>query len=632
MICGTLLITFWVRAQVAIRGKSSTYDEPMHSLGAWVHWHHGDWRINYEDPPLWQYWAALPNGVNAIKADFDSSKWKLMASQWEQQWLWSVETLYRTQGNDGEAFVQRSRAMMIVLGVAVGALLAWWGYSLGGAVCATAAAALFALDPNFLGHAPLVKNDVSMALCVTGLCCAVWRMGRRVTPLNLAGASLACAAAMATKFSGVLLAPLFATALLLTRAAMPSPWLIWNWTAVRAWQRFAGAMGFLIVIGLISYAGVWVVYGLHFSAMPDDTLRLNTPYILEQAKSGQTHAQLGNYDESDLTDPEKARVLNERFARLVEEWKPDGVLRTLGWMLERKLFPEAWLNGLMFVQARSYLRGSFLDGQHSVVGFKRYFPLAMAYKTPLATIAALLAAVGCSVWLFLRDARSAKRASASVNWFAPAWIGCCVGLPVIVYMWVSINSNLNIGFRHVLPIYPLLFLAAAGGLALVWRRWRRIGIASAALLGIGLAVESVAIAPDYITFFNAAVGGQRGGLDRLGDSNLDWGQDLPALAEFMQSPANRDAPLYLCYFGMVDPAFYGLRYLNMPGGYELNRQVMSPTSGSIVAISATRLQGIYLPESLRAQYEAFRNTEPAAVLGGTIYVHDLRRPQVPASR
>jgi hypothetical protein len=158
-------------------------------------------------------------------------------------------------------------------------------------------------------------------------------------------------------------------------------------------------------------------------------------------------------------------------------------------------------------------------------------------------------------------------------------------------------------------------------------RWKVAATACAAVVGVALAIESFAIAPDYLTFFNVAAGGQRGGLNRLGDSNLDWGQDLPALAEYMKQPRNKDAVLYLSYFGMADPQSYGLRYINMPGGYELNPQAIWPLDGSLVAISATKLQGVYATPENRAAYAKYRAKTPTAVLGGTIYVYDDRPKQ-----
>jgi hypothetical protein len=64
-----LLLLFAGIAHFAVSSKAPTYDEPLHALGAWQQLHLGDFRVNPEDPPLWKYWAALPNGPRAIRAD-----------------------------------------------------------------------------------------------------------------------------------------------------------------------------------------------------------------------------------------------------------------------------------------------------------------------------------------------------------------------------------------------------------------------------------------------------------------------------------------------------------------------------------------------------------------------------------
>jgi hypothetical protein len=243
-------------------------------------------------------------------------------------------------------------------------------------------------------------------------------------------------------------------------------------------------------------------------------------------------------------------------------------------------------------------------------------------------IAAWLLCIGLTVWLALRWNRSRRREKQlSVN-FAAVWFLACALLPAVIYMAISINTNLNIGFRHLLPMYPMLAIAVAGAAGFVWSAHRWIGKAVAGALGLLLVVESMAIAPDYITFFNFAAGGQRGGLHRLGDSNLDWGQDLPSLAEWQKR--NPDVTLYLAYFGRVDPAAYGIRYINMPGGFELNPQAIMPPANAVMAISATKVQAVYpaTPE-LGAYYQQFLDREPSAVLGGTIYIFDQRRNSAP---
>ena len=639
-VCAALLLLFWVRAQAAIWTKSSTYDEPMHATGAWIHRHQLDFRINYEDPPLWHYWAALPNGRGAIRADFASPGWTEMAQKWNNQWTWTVQQLYRTDGNDGERFVQRSRSMMIVLGVVLGAMLCWWAWQVSGAVAAIAAGVLFTFDPNFLAHAALVKNDVAISVCLLGLLLAVWRMGRvGITPWNLAGASIACAAAMTTKFTGVVLAPAFLVLLLTIRAAWPAPWRALRWRLETWWQRLLAATGAAAVVGVVSYIGIWAAYGFRFSATPDPAVRLNLDETLRQSAvfSAQAASRDFSQEASDkavlsyihwyaLWNPADTKTyepaLVEHAKKTASPWQPPGSVRLALKLLDLRLAPEAWLNGLLFVQARSYIRGSYLDGEKSIIGFTSFFPKAMAYKTPLATLIALALAAVVGVVVLQAYVRR-PQAHRDRGFPERAWLLACLGLPAAIYLWMSISSNLNIGLRHVLPVYPWLFMGVAMAAAWAWRWRRSVAAVAAGVLAMGLAVESFAISPDYLTFFNVAAGGQRGGLHRLGDSNLDWGQDLPALAEWQKR--NPDVPLYLSYFGMVDPAFYKIRYLNMPGGYILNPQVFAPPRDGVLAVSATNLQCVYMAPPFVADYERLRAMEPTEILGGTIYVYDLRK-------
>src|SRR6185369_9478033 len=116
-------------------------------------------------------------------------------------------TLYKTtdaQGKpvvDADAFIQTSRMMFVIVGVGLGALIAWWSWRLGGMWAALLATALFALDPNFLAHLALVKNDVMLSFMFLAMAMALWRFGRRGTWLSLAAVALTCAGAVNVKFS-----------------------------------------------------------------------------------------------------------------------------------------------------------------------------------------------------------------------------------------------------------------------------------------------------------------------------------------------------------------------------------------------------------------------------------------------
>jgi hypothetical protein len=139
------------------------------------------------------------------------------------------------------------------------------------------------------------------------------------------------------------------------------------------------------------------------------------------------------------------------------------------------------------------------------------------------------------------------------------------------------------------------------------------------VLGVGLLLATATAYPHFISFFNVAARPER--LWLLGDSNLDWGQDLPALARWQREhPKER---LYLCYFGNADPSFYGIRYINLPSGYFMNPAARLPDKPGVIAVSATKLQGLYVYSDVADFYAALRARRPRQILGGSIYLFDF---------
>jgi hypothetical protein len=161
---------------------------------------------------------------------------------------------------------------------------------------------------------------------------------------------------------------------------------------------------------------------------------------------------------------------------------------------------EPLIRGLAEVRNHSTTgHRNFLFGQMSWDGWWYYFPVALFFKTPIPFL--LLALTGC---LLL-----ARR---------------CPEVPLIAaaILGVSMTSEINIGIRHLLPIYaPLAIAAAAAILALP-----RLRIVSAALV-VWLFVSGVAAHPDYLPWFNLFAPHPE---TVLNDSNIDWGQDVLRLA------------------------------------------------------------------------------------------------------
>jgi hypothetical protein len=161
-----------------------------------------------------------------------------------------------------------------------------------------------------------------------------------------------------------------------------------------------------------------------------------------------------------------------------------------------------------------------------------FFPLAIGVKTPLGFLA--LAVVG--LVLSVRQA-----------WRARSWHWAVPSVVIVGMLLVLSRSQINIGLRHVLPLYPLLATVAAVGLLALWDApssiIRRSGRAVAIVLTGWLCVASVRAHPDYLASFNELVGQHPERF--LLDSDLDWGQDIQRLSDTLKARGIDSVAVYL---------------------------------------------------------------------------------------
>jgi len=251
---------------------------------------------------------------------------------------------------------------------------------------------------------------------------------------------------------------------------------------------------------------------------------------------------------------------------------------------------------------------AFLMGENSLQGWWYYFPIAFGLKTPLPTLALLLAAT-IAFWKGTRRSLCDE----SVLLLFP-----------LVYGASSLFSNLNIGYRHLLPILPLLFIFIS---RLTFRASRLtpnvLRFALYALL-FWLALGSIRISPHYLAYFNELAGGPDGGYRYLADSNTDWGQAYKDLARFQQE--HEIGPVHLSAFIFYDPAIYGVEYEPLTPMRGDTPAVFpsrfNPPPGDYV-ISATTLDGIPLADP--EMYDWFRKREPDAKIGHVLFYYHVPR-------
>jgi hypothetical protein len=327
-------------------------------------------------------------------------------------------------------------------------------------------------------------------------------------------------------------------------------------------RRLAGT---LATTGALALLVVWASYGFRPALSPDPTVRAT------------------------LRAPLEGKV-------------PGPLLQGVAAAANAGIVPEDYARGLLFVMTHSEARRAFLLGEVSDRGFPHYFLVTFLLKTPVPLLLLVLLALA-------RIPRLDRR-HALVLW-----------LPVLVYAAFASTRGLQIGHRHLLPVYPFLFVAAGEAAAWLWP-WRRpAGLALAAALLAWYAGGSLYNHPHHLAYFNEIGGGPANGWRLLVDSNLDWGQDLKRLAGWMR--ANGVPRIKLSYFGSADPSYYGIDAEALPGyraphATHVTREVHP---GDVVAVSATHLQGVYVDPEDRALLARFRALPPIGRAGWSILVY-----------
>lgn len=255
-------------------------------------------------------------------------------------------------------------------------------------------------------------------------------------------------------------------------------------------------------------------------------------------------------------------------------------------------------------------RIAFLRGHLSEGGWWWYYPYVFLVKTPLPFIAAIL----FSIYDGLQQVKGKRRA-----WLrdVPVWL-----FPVL-YCGITMWGGMHIGYRHLLPIFPFVYVLVGRAIARAPflrsgpRRWVAIVLTAWYVLG------TWQVYPYTLAYFNELAGGPANGHHHVVDSNLDWGHSFKALAQYMRQEEIDE--VHLSYWTWVDPALYSVRYTPLPPAPQTEGEPFpsfAPPAG-VYAISATTLQGILLHDT--DLYEWFRHQPPIAQPGYGLLVYRVEQ-------
>jgi hypothetical protein len=484
--------------------------------------------------------------------------------------LWSDVYLFSDaffwhSGNEPNGMVHAGRVMAALTGVLLGLLLFVWGRQLFGEAAGWVALFLFAFDPNFVANA-IPALDLPLAFTVTLAMYCLWRFLQRPTVPSLSLAGLALGFALATKFLSVMLLPSFIGVLLIYPATRAARSTRHSLRIAR--YSFAHSLPAGLITRLLAFALMLLIAWFVLWAT----------YLF----------QFGPVSGAGLPVP--APQYFESFSG-------------------------------MFLKS-SEGRANYLLGQVSTTGWWYYFIVGFFLKTPLPTIVAILFAL--ARWPWRREWRASS----------------ILVLPALFFFVGASISQLQLGYRYILPVLPFLFLMAgrvisaipseASNLAARGKRLAaRLEIILSVVLAAWLVVGAVLTFPNHLSYFNELAGGPNNGYRYLTDSNVDWGQDLPALKNWIdRQPPDR---LHLAFFGSAYPDRYGVNAIGLPGypNSAFDREADAFTSYSLepgqVAISATLLR-VGLVSRLFNAYQAFQSRTPVDQPAPSLLIYDVQYP------
>ena len=253
---------------------------------------------------------------------------------------------------------------------------------------------------------------------------------------------------------------------------------------------------------------------------------------------------------------------------------------------------DKYIDGVKLMIDQSKLgRPSFLFEEYGM-GWWYYFPVAFAIKMPIPT----LIIFALTLTLLIKNRKHDE---------------FYLIIPAAVLFAGFMLNKINIGFRHVLPVLPFLFILS-GKVAdfKITVCKRNISRMLCVALVVWLAVETLFIYPHFLAYFNEFVGGPKNGYNYLSDSNIDWGQDLKGLTKWMA--AHDVENLTLGYWGYDSTA---LRNISVSRSLECFE-----TSG-LLAVSVNKLNGFDQGDYLCTEW--LRKYKPIDSIGYSILIYNI---------
>lgn len=520
---------------------SCTFDEGTHLASGYIEMTRRDFRLFADNPPLAKVFAVLP--LLAMRVAIPTGSGPIDALD---EYSFAYKFLYQC-GNDPRQLLFAARAMnlfwsLLLLGSVYAAARHFFGVR-GGFISLGLAACSTPLLAN--GHLATPDAAITCLFFLTVLSFVEW--WERPSFIRAAGTGILLGGSLVAKHSAVLLLPVLGMLALVPRSLHPSKDPTGSVPAPQGRGVLRTAL--IPVVALAALLVVWATFGFRFEGSSEDGTEM--PWSSIEPNQNLTGGS-------------------------------PGLLR------RARLLPEGYLFGLQLVAHNTSVgHSTYALGLHSRTGWWWYFPFTFLVKTPLPLLGAL-------AWALASAFR--RRESPPLPLI----------LPVMAFVGFAMTRNMNIGLRHILVAYPFL-LAWAGCIGAAptgsFPAWpARLATGSILVTSV---LGCLWDAPHFIASFNAPAVMLARRHFLLADANLDWGQDLSRLKDYMD---REGIPrLKLCYFGAASPRDLRLNHEIIPGlsiyrNYEDEWPDAGPLqTGDMIAVSVSNLAGVGAPDPDRCR-------------------------------
>lgn len=522
-----LLFLFTVLALTSMLQTSVTSDEPNYVTAGYSYWKTGDFRLNFEHPPLAKVIAGFPLLFLKPELQFDAD-WERAKDPYEaykKQWDISGKFFYYS-GNAPEQLLFFARLPFLLLGIILGIYVFQWASALYGEKAGLFALFLYAFSSLMLAYTTLAITDFALSVFFFIAVYYFWKWRKEKTVLSLSLCGIFFGFANATKLTGLYLVPVFILLLFLE-------FFVGEKKEKNVWGKevFSSLSSFFFLFLL----GFFVVSLTYFF--------INIPLYKDALAVTSVHSQYGHT--------------------------------------------------------------SYLLGEYGTEGWWWYFIVAFLVKTPIPFLVLLLASL-----FFFRKTRH-KEISYELMLIIPA----------VFYFAMFMLNNINIGIRHILPIYPFLFVFSSKIVNLQFEgRKQQIARGIFFLLCFWYIAAAIFIYPHYLSYFNEIIGGPNNGQKVLLDSNIDWGQDVGALMKWLDENNLKNQSIYFSVF-TIQP----IDYLEIQ-----NKTIKCTPHPGLFAVSVNRLYDV--GQVKQGCLDWLKAREPDEKIGYSIFIYNITDPELLAQQ